>query len=122
MKTLTLLFLVIMTTQVACSGSKAKEAPASPEVKKIQDLLQKGSYDDALKLAKDLADKVPPSSDKDHALYLQGYILAYDKSDLQNARPPLRELLKEFPNSRRKHLHKHLAWRSSSSVLVQVAG
>lgn len=94
-----LLLLTLVLTQVACFGPKTKEAAVGPEVQKIQDLIAKGTYDDALKLAKELSAKTPASPDADQALYLQGYILAYDKSDLENCRPPLRKLLADFPHS-----------------------
>ncbi len=93
------LSLLLFFIQLACSLPQAKVAPVGPEIKKIQDLVQKGSYDDALKLAKDYVAKVPGPVDADQALYLQGYILAYDKTDLENCRPPLRKLIKDFPNS-----------------------
>ncbi len=94
-----LLLLALVLTQGACVGSKAKDVTVGPEVQKIHDLLAKGTYDDALKLAKELSAKTPASPDADQALYLQGYILAYDKSDLESCRPPLRKLLVDFPHS-----------------------
>lgn len=94
-----IVFSLITFVQIGCSSSKSKEVSLSPEVKSIQELLVKGSYDDALKITKDILTKVPPSRDIPIVLYLEGYILAFDKSDLQNARPPLRKLLEDYPQS-----------------------
>lgn len=94
-----IVFLLIAFIQIGCSGSKSKEVSLSPEVKSIQELMVKGNYDDALKIAKDILTKAPVSQDVPTALYLEGYILAFDKSDLQNARPPLRKLLEVYPQS-----------------------
>jgi outer membrane protein assembly factor BamD (BamD/ComL family) len=94
-----IVFLLTAFIQIGCSGSKSKEVSLSPEVKSIQELMVKGSYDEALKITKDILTKVPVSMDLPIALYLEGYILAFDKSDLQNCRPPLRKLLEEYPQS-----------------------
>jgi len=94
-----LIFLLALLIQLGCSGPKPKDASMSPEMKNIQELLSKGNYDDALKAAKDIAVQVPPSPAAANALYLEGYILTFDKSDLQNARPPLRKLLEDYPQS-----------------------
>jgi outer membrane protein assembly factor BamD (BamD/ComL family) len=94
-----LVFLLISLVQAGCLSSKTKEVSVSPEIKNIQESLSKGNYDDALKIAKDILAKVPPSPDAANALYLEGYILVFDKSDLQNARPPLRKLLEDYPKS-----------------------
>ena len=99
MKKAFLIFLLASLIQWGCSGSKSKDVSISPEMKNIQESLSKGNYDDALKAAKDIVAKVPPSPDAANALYLEGYILAYDKSDLQNTRPPLRKLLEDYPQS-----------------------
>lgn len=94
-----IVFLLIAFIQIGCSGSKSKEVSLSPEMKSIQELIAKGSYDDALKIIKNILVKVPSSHDAPAALYLEGYISALDKSDLQNARPPLRKLLEDYPQS-----------------------
>ncbi len=99
MKKSLLVFLLISFVQTGCSGPKKKEVSVSPEIKNIQESLSKGNYDDALKITKEILVKVPPSPDAANALYLQGYILAFDKSDLQNSRPPLRKLLEDYPQS-----------------------
>jgi outer membrane protein assembly factor BamD (BamD/ComL family) len=92
-------FLFALLIQWGCSEPKSKDVSVSPEMKSIQESLSKGNYDDALKAAKDIVAKAPPSPDAANALYLEGYILAFDKSDLQNARPPLRKLLEDYPQS-----------------------
>lgn len=84
---------------MSCSASKPKEEPVSLEMKNLQEMINKGNDDDAIKAAKDIASKVPVSMDTAKSLYLEGYLLAYDKSDLQNARPPLRKLLEDYPQS-----------------------
>jgi TolA-binding protein len=50
-------------------------------------------------MTKDIAVRAPASPDAAQALYLEGYLLAYDKSDLQDSRPPLRKLLEAYPKS-----------------------
>ena len=99
MKKVFFVFLFALLIQWGCSEQKSKDVSVSPEMKSIQESLSKGNYDDALKAAKDIVAKAPPSPDAANALYLEGYILAFDKSDLQNARPPLRKLLEDYPQS-----------------------
>jgi len=94
-----IVFLLIAFIQIGCSDSKSKAVSLSPEMKSIQELLAKGSYDNALKITKDILAKVPATQDAPAALYLEGYVLAFDKSDLQNSRPPLRKLLEDYPQS-----------------------
>lgn len=99
MKKIMMIAVLIAVAQMGCSNAKPKVEPVSVEMKSLQDLMTKGSYDDALKMAADIADRVPATADAPQALYLEGYILAYDKSDLQNSRPPLRKLLEAYPQS-----------------------
>ncbi len=94
----TLISVLLVSILWGCSSHKA-EVAISPEIKNLQELMTKGSYDDALKAARALSGKVPASPDAAQALYLEGYILAYDKADIQNARPPLRKLLEAYPQS-----------------------
>ena len=99
MKKTLIVFLLLAAVPMGCSNPKAKEAPVSPEIKALQELITKGNYDDAIKMTKDIAATVPTSPDADQALYLEGYLLSYDKSDLQDSRPPLRKLLEAYPQS-----------------------
>jgi outer membrane protein assembly factor BamD (BamD/ComL family) len=98
LKKMFLFFVLVSLVQIGCS-SKPKEEPASPEIKSIQDLMVQGSYDDALKLIKAIVEKTPASPDVPTALYLEGYLLAFDKSDFEDSRPPLRKLLEAYPRS-----------------------
>ncbi len=90
---------LIAAVSMGCSGSKSRDESLSPEMKTLHELMLKGSYDDALKTAKDITGKVPVSADAPEALYLQGYILAYDKSDFQGSKAPLRKLTDTYPQS-----------------------
>jgi outer membrane protein assembly factor BamD (BamD/ComL family) len=94
-----IMFLLIAAIQAGCSSPKTKEESVSPEMKTLQELMAKGSYEEALKMMKDITAQVPVSPDTAQILYLEGYLLAYNKSDLQNARPPLRKLLESYPQS-----------------------
>jgi outer membrane protein assembly factor BamD (BamD/ComL family) len=99
LKRVFIIFSLITFTQNGCSHSKSKEVSVSLEMKNIQESLSKGNYDDALKITKDILAKVPASQDAPTALYFEGYISAFDKSDFQNSRPPLRKLLEDYPQS-----------------------
>jgi outer membrane protein assembly factor BamD (BamD/ComL family) len=94
----TLISALLISALWGCSSHKV-EVVISPEIKNLQEMMIKGSYDDALKAARELSAKVPASPDAAQALYLEGYILAYNKADIQNARPPLRKLLEAYPQS-----------------------
>jgi len=81
-----------------CSKAKTAQDLDDPRLPKLKDSLASGDYNEALKLSKEIVSEVPPSPAAEEALYLQGYILAYGKSDFQGARLPLKQLLDLFPN------------------------
>ena len=83
----------------ACSkGKTAQPLGNDPAIKKVRETLAAGKYDEALKLAKEITSKVPAPPGAEEALYLQGYILAYGKSDFQGPRTPLKQLMDIYPN------------------------
>jgi TolA-binding protein len=87
-----LLFLII-----GCSKAKAPNLTDNAPIKKIREILSQGNYDEALKETKDIVRQIPLGSNAEEALFLQGYILAYDKSDFQAVRLPLKQLLDLYP-------------------------
>lgn len=71
--------------------------PDEGPVKKLRELLALGNYEDALKVSKEITSQVLTSPSMEEALYLQGYVLAYGKSDFQGVRSPLKQLLDSYP-------------------------
>jgi tetratricopeptide (TPR) repeat protein len=90
-----MIFLSLMLT--GCSHPKTAAPPVNPQIDQLRTLVAKGNYEEAINLAKDITARVPPAPGSDEALFLQGYILAYDRSDFQGARSPLKQLLDLSP-------------------------
>jgi len=85
---------------VGCSKPKPAATADDLPIKKIRAALNEGNYEDALKNAKEITSQVPPGPLTEEALYLQGYVLAFGRSDFQGARLPLKQLLDLFPGGR----------------------
>lgn len=96
MKKVTTLFVLIFIT-ISCSKSKPLARAEDGQIQKLRTAIQNGNYEEGLKLSKDIVVKVPPSGSCEEALYLQGYILSYGKSEFQGARTPLKQLLDLYP-------------------------
>lgn len=95
------IILTLLLNLFVLSAGCARQKPAAPAdnqpLLKIREEISNGNYADALKSAKDISNQVPPGDNGQEALYLQGYLLAYGKSDFQGARLPLRQLLDVYP-------------------------
>ncbi len=81
------------------SGCSRKEAaaPVNGSILKLRQAVAAGDYEEGLSLAKDISTKIPQGSSAQEAFYLEAYLLAYGKSDFQEARLPLKHLLDSFP-------------------------
>jgi len=98
LKKLVLTFMILVAVLTACSKTKAaKPVTDNAAIKKVRETLAAGKYEEALKQAKEITAQVPAASGAEEALYLQGYILAYGKSDFQGPRTPLKQLLDIYP-------------------------
>ncbi len=69
-------------------------------IKKLRVEIVQGDYDTAVKDSKDITSQVPPEPFNEEALYLHGYVLAFGKSDFQDARSSLKQLLDLYPSGR----------------------
>lgn len=96
-KNLVLLIAFLIVT-LGCSGKKGAGQADDTALKKLRQAVAEGHYEEGLKIAKEISSQVPPGPFTEEALYLQGYILAYGKTDFHNARLPLKHLLDFYPN------------------------
>jgi outer membrane protein assembly factor BamD (BamD/ComL family) len=90
--------LVLISIFLGCSKSKPSAKADETPIRELRGILAKGDYDGALKKAKEISNQVPPGVSVEEALYLQGYVLAYGKSEFQKARLPLKQLLDLYPS------------------------
>ena len=81
----------------SCSKPKAGVPVDDSSIRKVRDDLAQGSYEDCIKASKDIASQVPPGPFAPEALYLEGYAMAFGRTDFQGARTPLHQLLDSFP-------------------------
>src|SRR6185295_20072518 len=91
------LVLILMWGLSGCSKSKPSTGSDETPIKELRGILAKGDYDGALKKAKEISSQVPPGASTEEALYMQGYVLAFGKSEFQKARLPLKQLLDIYP-------------------------
>lgn len=94
------LLLLALVAGFGCGRSKAAPQVDEGPILKVRASLAQGNYEEALKEAKDISSQVPPGPCTEEALYLQGYILAYDKSDFVDVRLPLKQLLDQYPGGK----------------------
>lgn len=99
MKKILFIFLLVIF-EICCSKSKTIIAVNDEVILKIKDNIKRGNYDEALKLAKDVSTRVPSGPETEDALYLEGYTFAYGKSDFQNSKLPLKQLLDAYPKGK----------------------
>jgi tetratricopeptide (TPR) repeat protein len=110
-----LLFVVAACTGLAgsvcmgmsgCSSSKAKDQTASktsqksddPQIPSLLSAMSSGRYDEVIRLSKEVLGKNPSKSTVPAVLYLQGYAIAYGRSDFPGAVAPAKKLLELDPN------------------------
>lgn len=93
------IFLFVLGLAGGCSKAKiANPSAESQLIQKLHETVAAGKYDEALKITKEITSHVPPSPDTEEALYTEGYIKAFGRSDFQAARLPLKQLLDLYPN------------------------
>ena len=80
-----------------CSKPKAGVPVDDSSIKKVRDNLAQGNYEECIKETRDIASQVPPGPFVPEALYLEGYAMAFGRTDFQGARTPLHQLLDSFP-------------------------
>jgi len=91
-------FLAFFISLAGCSKSKPAVPVEDGRNQKLRTEIENGNYEEGLRLSKDMAAKNPRDENNEEALYLKAYILAYGKSDFQEARTPLKQLLDLYPN------------------------
>ncbi len=109
MKKITCVILVAIFPLFGC-GQHKSPAPAavSGPVKKLRDLVAVGKYEEALGITRVIASQTPPSPDREEALYLESYVLIYEKSAFAAARLPLKQMLEFYPNGPRSAIGQKL--------------
>lgn len=100
LKIRTLLFLFLAILTAGCAKKKPAALLDGAPLLKLREVLSTGNYSEALKLAKEISNQVPPGGGTEESLYLQGYTLIYGKSDFHGARLPLKQLLDFYPSGR----------------------
>lgn len=92
--------LVVLALATAC-GSNAPRRPATPpwEVS-VREKVARGDYAAAIAELEDQTSRVPPPEFSEEALYWQGYLQAYGRSDFRKARIPLQSLVDSQPRHR----------------------
>lgn len=88
---------ILVWGMVGCSKAPVAANTDDGSIQKLRQYVSQGDYEHALKASKDITSQVPPGPWNEEALYLQGYVLAYGKSDFQEVHSPLNQLLDLYP-------------------------
>jgi TolA-binding protein len=95
-----IVFISLAYSQWGCAKSKVGATVDNSPIVKVRQSISNGNYDEGINAAKEINAQAPPNPFLEESLYLQGYALAFGRSDFQGARPPLKRLLELFPTGK----------------------